>query len=172
MQILETERLILRQQTPDDAPFLLQLMNEPSWLQFIGDRGVRSVDGARAYILNGAVKMYERYGFGLYLTELKSDGTPIGICGLIKRDTLDDIDIGFAFMPAYWSKGYAYESASAILQHAHTELKLERVVAITSLANESSIRLLKKLGFQFEGFITSTGETELLNLFALDLSHA
>src|SRR5688572_10804905 len=96
MTALTTDRLILRELTLDDAEFILGLVNEPSWLRFIGDRGVRTLDDARAYISNGPMKSYERNGFGLYLTALKGAGTPIGMCGLIKRDGLDDVDVGFA----------------------------------------------------------------------------
>ncbi|MFW5437641.1 GNAT family N-acetyltransferase [Paenibacillus apiarius] len=115
MKVLKTDRLILRWLTTDDAEFMLELLNNPSWLEFIGDKGVRTVEDARDYILKGPVDMYARLGFGLYLTERKADGVPIGICGLIKRDSLEDVDIGFAFLPRLWAKGYAYESASAKL---------------------------------------------------------
>ena len=94
MKILETDRLTLRHLTRDDAEFILQLLNEPSWLRFIGDKGVRTIEDARKYILNGPVEMYSRLGFGLYLVELNDEDTSIGICGLIKRDSLDDVDIG------------------------------------------------------------------------------
>src|ERR1051325_3355107 len=113
MKVLETDRLILRHLTVEDSEFILELLNDPSWLRFIGNRGVRTLDDARDYILKSFVAMYERLGFGLYLTELKSEGVPVGICGLIKRDSLEDVDIGFAFLPKFRGEGYAYESASA-----------------------------------------------------------
>ena len=106
MNVIETERLTLRQLTSDDAPFILQLLNDPAWLRFIGDRGVRTVEDAKRYILTGPVVMYERLGFGLYMTERKSDRVPMGICGLIKRDDLADIDIGFVFLPQFRGCGY------------------------------------------------------------------
>lgn len=172
MQILETQRLVLRHQTTDDAPFLLELMNEPSWLRFIGDRGVRSVEQAQTYVTQGAMAMYDRHGFGLYLTELKASGTPLGICGLIKRDTLDDVDIGFAFLPKYWSNGYGFESAAAVLEYAQAVLGLKRVVAITSPDNTSSGKLLEKIGMHHEKMITLTGDSEALKLYAINFDSA
>src|SRR5215471_7803847 len=132
MLVLETERLILRKLSLDDAEFVFELLNEPSFLRYIGDKSVRSLDDARAYILDGPVDSYERNGFGLYKVEMKDTGTPIGICGLLKRDTLPHADIGFAFLPAYWSKGYAFESAAAVINYARNVLKLDRILAITS----------------------------------------
>lgn len=165
MNVLETDRLVLRRLSAEDGEFVLQLLNEPSWLRFIGDRGVRTVDDARDYILTGPVAMYERVGFGLYLTELKGDGAPIGLCGLIKRDGLEDVDIGFAFLPRFWGKGYAYESASAVMAYGRGVLGLDRIVAITSLDNDRSIALLEKLGFRFEKTIRMPNEDEV-RLFA------
>jgi RimJ/RimL family protein N-acetyltransferase len=168
MKVLETERLILRWQSIDDADFVLGLLNEPSWLRFIGDRGVRTVEDARAYILKGPVAMYERFGFGLFLTELKEEGVPIGICGLVKRDFLDDVDVGFAFLPEFWGRGYAYEAASAVMEYGKSALGLKRIVAITAQDNHSSIRLLEKLGLSFERLIRSPGEGPEIKLFAWD----
>ena len=107
MTVLETERLRLRRLTVDDAAFILELVNDPSWLRFIGDRGVRNLDDARSYILKGPVASYEKHGFGLWLVELKAEATPIGICGLLQRDTLPDVDIGFALLPQFCGQGYA-----------------------------------------------------------------
>ncbi|MFI4982343.1 MAG: GNAT family N-acetyltransferase, partial [Nevskiales bacterium] len=115
MKVLETERLVLRRLVAEDAPFILELLSDPSWLRFIGDKGVRNLDDARLYIRIGPAAMYARLGHGLYLTELKDGGIPIGLCGLIKRDTLDDVDIGFAFLPQYRGQGYAREAAAATL---------------------------------------------------------
>ena len=153
LKVLETARLILRWLSPEDAEFILQLLNEPSWLRFIGDKGVRSIEDARAYILKGPVEMYSRLGFGLYLVELKEEGLSIGICGLIKRDSLEDVDIGFAFLPMYWGKGYASEAGSAVVAYGKKVLGLNRIVAITSLDNDRSIKLLEKLGLRFEQVI-------------------
>src|SRR2546427_4029250 len=123
MNILETQRLVLRQLSTDDAEFIVALLNEPSFIRYIGDKGVRNLDDARQYILNGPVDSYERNGFGLYLVELKENAIPIGISGLVRRDTLPDADIGFAFLPAYWSKGYAIESATAVMTYAREVLR-------------------------------------------------
>ena len=114
MALLETPRLELRRLTVDDAPFMLGLLNEPSFIQFIGDRGVRTIEEAQTYISLGPMASYARFGFGLYLVELKSPRTPIGICGILKREELPEPDIGFAFRPAFWSQGYAWEAASAV----------------------------------------------------------
>jgi RimJ/RimL family protein N-acetyltransferase len=162
MIVLETERLIIRRLTTDDAGFILRLVNEPSWLRFIGDRGVRTLDDASNYIRTGPMASYERFGFGLYLTELKESGTPIGICGLLKRDGLEHPDIGFALLPEFWGHGYAYESASAVMALAKDGLGLSRIVAVTNPDNYSSIRVLEKLGMRPEGTVTlSEGDTEL-----------
>ncbi len=168
MNVLETDRLILRQLTTDDAAFIRTLVNEPSWLQFIGDNGVRTQEDAAAYIVRGPIAMYKRMGFGLYATVLKENETPIGICGLIKRDNLEDVDIGFAFLPQFWFQGYAYEAASAVLAYGRHVLGLQRIVALTLPDNLRSARLLKKLGLHFERLITLPNATKELQLFALD----
>jgi len=148
--VLETDRLTLQRLTPDDAPFIRELLNEPSFLRHIGDKGVRTTADAVRYIETGPMASYERLGFGLYRVELKESGVPIGMCGLLKRDWLADVDIGFAFLPRFWAKGYAFESAAAVLAHARRALGRERIVAIVSPDNVASIRLLGKLGFRFE----------------------
>ena len=169
MKVLETDRLILRRLSVEDSAFILELVNEPSWLRFIGDRGVRTLEDARGYILKGPVEMYGRHGFGLYLTELKADGAPIGLCGLIKRESLEDVDIGFAFLPRFWGKGYAYEAAAAVLAYGRSAFGLERLVAITSPDNHGSIKVLEKIGLKFERMVRmSEGEPEL-KLFAHEL---
>ena len=168
--VLETERLVVRRLTEDDAEFMLGLLNEPSFHQYIGDRGVRTVEEARAYLRHGAIASYERFGFGLWLVTRKEDDAAIGICGLLKRDTLPDVDIGFAFRPAYWSLGYAEESAAAVLKHGKTTFALSRVVAIVQADNASSIRLLQKLGFRFERIIEWPGGTVEIQLFGRDLA--
>jgi RimJ/RimL family protein N-acetyltransferase len=153
-QVLETDRLTLRWLTADDSAFILELLNDPGWLQFIGDKGVHTLEEARGYLLKGPIDMYGRLGFGLYLTELKESGVPIGICGLIKRDGLEDIDVGFAFLPQFRTKGYAYESASAVMVYGKDVLKLERIVAVTSPENHNAARLLEKLGLRFKQMVT------------------
>ena len=166
MIVLETERLILRWLSAEDAAFILALVNDPAWLQFIGDRGVRTLEDARGYILNGPVAMYHRVGFGLYLVELKPSATPIGLCGLIERAGLADIDIGFAFLPAFCGQGYAYESASAMLTYAQDTVGLKRVVAITAPDNQRSIALLTKLGLSFVDVLRLGEDQPEVMLFA------
>src|SRR5690349_22993850 len=150
MTVLETKRLSLRRLTVDDAEFILTLLNEPAFLRYIGDKKVRNLDDARQYIINGPRASYERHGFGLYMVELRDSHTPIGMCGLIKRDELPDADIGFAFLPDYWNKGFALEAATAVLNDARERLKLKRVLAIVNPDNDASIRLLEKLGLRFQ----------------------
>lgn len=168
MKVLETERLILRWMSAGDAVFILELLNDPDWLRFIGDKGVTTIEAARAYIQQGPTAMIVRHGFGLYLTELKESGVPIGMCGLIKRDGLDDVDIGFAFLAKYREKGYAYEAAAATIEYGMKTLRLPRIVAITMPDNRSSIRLLEKLGMRFERPVRLPGDAEELSLFAID----
>jgi RimJ/RimL family protein N-acetyltransferase len=131
----------------DDALFMLGLLNEPSFIRNIGDRGVRTMDDARAYISAGPAASYARFGFGLYRVELKATRASIGICGILKRDELPEPDIGFAFLPAYWSQGFALESAAAVTDYARDVIGLPRLLAIVNPSNGSSIRLLEKLGF-------------------------
>jgi RimJ/RimL family protein N-acetyltransferase len=150
MQSIETPRLVLRELDEGDAAFILELVNDPSWLRHIGDKGVRDLDGARAYIANGPQASYARFGFGLWRVDLKDTGTPIGLCGLLKRDTLDDVDIGYAFLPSFVGQGYAFEAAEATWRHAREALRLPRLVAIVSPDNHASIKLLEKLGLRFE----------------------
>jgi RimJ/RimL family protein N-acetyltransferase len=165
LKVIETEQLILRWLTPDDAAFILELLNDPSWIRFIGDRGVRSLEDARNYIVTGPMEMYSRLGFGLYMTELKDAArTPIGICGLIKRDSLEDVDLGFAFLSRFQTKGYGFEAASATLVYGREQLGLKRIVAITSEDNDGSSRLLEKVGMKFEGMIVLAHDPEELKL--------
>jgi ribosomal-protein-alanine N-acetyltransferase len=169
MKILDTERLILRQFSTGDAEFILALLNEPSFIQNIGDRGVRTLADARAYILKGPVASYAKNGFGLYLVLLKETNESIGMCGLIKREGLDDVDIGYAFLPKFWSRGYAIESAQAVKAYAKEVAGLKRIVAITDPANEGSVRVLEKLGLRFEKMVRLSEDDIELKLFAADL---
>jgi RimJ/RimL family protein N-acetyltransferase len=162
---LTTVRLELSELQPHDAPFILELLNEDGFLRFIGDKGVRTLAEARQYILTGPIDSYRRHGFGLLLTRLRHDGTPIGICGLVKRDTLPDVDVGYAFLERHCSKGYAVEAARAVLDHARDSLGLTRVVAITSLDNHGSMAVLKKIGLTFERTITLGEDGPAVNLF-------
>ena len=168
MKVLETDRLTLRWLTAEDAEFIFELVNEPAWLQFIGDRGVRTLEDARDYIFQGPVEMYNRLGFGLYLVELKGSGMPIGICGLLKRSALKDVEIGFAFLAKFWRQGYAYESAAAVITYGKNTLGLARIVAITAPANTNSIQVLEKIGLSFEQMIKPSEDTPALKLFTSD----
>jgi len=165
---LETERLTLREVSTDDADFILRLLNEPSFLRFIGDKGVRNLQDAREYILNGPIASYNQNGFGLYLVVLKSMNTSIGMCGLIKRETLADVDIGFAFLPEFWNKGYALESATAVFSYGKDVLKLPRIVAITNKDNVTSGKLLERLGLHFDRLIDLNGDGDETKLFISD----
>lgn len=167
MKILETERLILREVIGNDAEFVLDLLNQPSFIQFIGDRGVRTVEQAREYIKTRFTKSYRDNGFGLYLIVLKTDAAPVGVCGFVKRDTLPDPDIGFALLPQYERKGYGFESAFAVMQYGKNTLHLQRVLAITSLDNESSGKLLEKIDFVFDCEIKIGNE--VLKLFSCEM---
>ena len=151
-----------------DAGFILTLLNEPSWLRFIGDRGVRTIDDAKDYIIQGPVAMYASLGIGLCTVELKDSSCPVGICGLIKRDYLDAADIGFAFLPAHWGKGYAYEAAAAILNFAKADLGLKRILATTRPDNIASQKLLEKLGLRFERLIRHPDGDRDLRVYAID----
>lgn len=148
-----------------DADFIVGLLNEPSFLRYIGDRGVRNADDARRYIREGPVAGYERYGYGLLRVALRRDDTPVGMCGVLKRDTLPDPDLGFSFLPAWWSQGYALEAATAVMHHARSVLHLGRILAITTQDNEPSMRLLGKLGFRFERMVRLGDDATELRLF-------
>ena len=165
VSMISTQRLLVRPITIDDAPFILTLLNEPSFLRYIGDKQVRTVEYARQYILNGPAASYERHGFGLCLMELKELHTPVGMCGILKRDGLPDPDIGFALIPDFWNKGLAFEAATAVLKDARERLKLDRILAITSLDNDASINLLERLGFRFERVMQLTPESDPVKLF-------
>jgi RimJ/RimL family protein N-acetyltransferase len=145
-----TPRLRLRQLTLEDAAFILELLNEPEFIRNIGDRGIRTLEAARGYIKSGPVTGYHNSGLGLYLIELREDGTAIGVCGLLKRDYLQDVDVGFALREAFFGRGYAFEAAQAMMRRGREVLGFDRIVAITSPDNHSSIRLLRRLGLQFE----------------------
>lgn len=166
--VIETKRLLLRRQTVDDAEFILKLVNDPDWLRYIGDRGVCTAEDARAYIEAGCIKMYEKYGFGLYLMELRNERTPLGICGLIKRDLLEDVDLGFALVREHRGKGYAREAATATIAYSRDTLGLDRITAIVAPGNASSVRLLESLGFSFDYKYRNPDGSDV-HLFALEL---
>jgi ribosomal-protein-alanine N-acetyltransferase len=165
MIVIRTARLQLREMELRDGEFILQLLNEAAFLRFIGDKGVRTLSDARDYIRKGPMDSYRRFGFGLYLASLRDGGTPIGICGLVKRDNLADVDVGFAFLSRYWSQGYATESAAAVLGDGWERLQLPRIVAITAPDNHGSIAVLERIGLRFERMIRLTENSEELKLF-------
>ncbi|QNM95403.1 GNAT family N-acetyltransferase [Chitinimonas koreensis] len=165
MQILRTSRLTLRTLAEDDAAFILELLNDLGWLRYIGDRGVRTLDDARRYIVDGPAAMQLRHGFSLYLVERAKDGAALGLCGLIRRAGLADVDIGFAFLARHRGQGYASEAAEAVMAHATGPLGLTRIVGITLPENAASIRLLGQLGLAFERTVTLPGSDEVLMLF-------
>jgi RimJ/RimL family protein N-acetyltransferase len=162
--VIQTQRLVLRQLELNDADFILELLNEAAFLRFIGDKGVRTLDDASDYLRKGPMDSYRRHGFGLYVACLR-DGTRTGICGLVKREGLGDVDVGFAFLSRCCSKGYAVESAAAILEHARRVLGLKRVVAITSAENFGSIAVLEKIGLKFERMVRLAENGPELKLF-------
>lgn len=166
MTVLETERLLLSELSVEDAEFIVQLLNDADFIRFIGDKGVRGVADARQYLQSGPMDSYARNGFGLYLVRLRTDGTRIGICGLVQRDSLEFPDVGFAFLPGSRSSGYAYESAAAILEYARNKLGLGRLLAITNPDNHGSIRLLEKAGFAFERRVRLAPDADEINLYA------
>jgi [ribosomal protein S5]-alanine N-acetyltransferase len=169
--VVETERLILRPFEGGDVPFILRLLAERSFIENIGDRGVRTPEDAERYLADGPIASYARHGHGLWLVALKETLTPIGMCGLLKREQLADVDLGYAFLPEFWSKGYAQESARATLDWARSR-GMERVVAIVSPGNARSIRLLEKLGFAFEGFTTTSPDTPPVAIYGVRLGDA
>jgi RimJ/RimL family protein N-acetyltransferase len=166
MTIIQSKRLALRKLDLRDAEFILELLNEAPFVRFIGDKGVRTLQDACEYLQKGPMDSYLRFGFGLYLTSLLIDGTPIGMCGLVKRDTLDDVDVGFAFLSRHWSKGYAVEAAAAVLNYARRELQMRRIVAITNPENRSSIAVLERIGLRFERMVNLEDPGSELKLFA------
>ncbi len=147
---LETARLVLRRLDFDDAPFLVSLLNQPSFIANIGDRGVRNVADAHRYLRDGPHAMYQRLGFGLWHVSRKSDGAAVGMCGLLKRDVLPDVDLGYAYLPEFWGQGYAVEAAAATLRHGARKFGLARIIGVVSQGNSASIRVLEKIGMSFE----------------------
>jgi len=165
MLVCETSRLIIRQFTIDDAPFIFRLLNTEIWLTYIGDRNIKGLDDARNYLVNGPLASYDRFGFGLYMVALKDEHTPVGMTGLIKRTGLEEVDIGFAFLPEYTGKGYAFEAASAVKDYALITLKLPRVAAITTEKNVHAITLLKKIGLHHEKMVQLPGNSTAFMYF-------
>ena len=168
MKIIESERLMLRPFTIADSDFIIELLNTEGWIKYIGDRNVKTTEDARNYLLNGPIKSYEINGFGLSLVELKETRAPIGMSGLLRREYLDHPDIGFAYLPNYIGKGYAYEMAKKIIQNGFDEININKIQAITLPGNFSSVKLLKKLGFNYEKNFISKDTNEELSLYSID----
>lgn len=166
MQVLQTDRLTLDELTFDDAEFIVELLNDESFLRFIGDKGVRTVEDARNYLKDGPIRSYRENGFGLLAVRRTSDGTPLGMCGLVRREVLEHPDIGFAFLPEFRANGYAFEAASAVLTHARSRLGMVRLLGICNPDNAGSIRLLQKAGFSFEKQIRLAADADPVNLYA------
>lgn len=166
--LLSTDRLDLRHLDERHAPFMLELLNDPSFIVNIGDRGVRTVEDAARYIQDRMIPSYARYGYGLYVVEIRATGAAAGICGLVRRDYLDDPDIGFAFLPQFLGQGYALEAATAVGTHAFDGLRLPRLLAVTSPHNTRSMHLLEKIGLRFERMTTPPGETIEVRLYSSD----
>ena len=167
-QELETPRLVMRRLVPDDAAFFFALVTDPAWIRYIGNKNLKNVEAARRSLIDGPIAMYERTGHGLLRVDRREDGAPLGICGLIKRDTLPDVDIGFAFLPQHRGHGYAAESAREAMRHAREDLRLRRLVAIASPENADSLRLLERLGLRRERTFSMPGETRMTALYAVE----
>lgn len=166
MLILETDRLFLREFSLDDTAFIIELLNSPGWIKYIGDRNVRTPEEAIAYLERGPLTSYKENGFGLYLVGIKESNTPIGMCGILKRDTLEKPDIGFAFLPEYHGKGYAFEIAGATIKYAKEKLLMPTIWAITVTYNQPSIKLLERIGLTFEKNIWLPDDPEELLLYS------
>lgn len=169
---LESPRLLLRRFTLDDAPFVQRLVNEPSFIANIGDKKVRSLDDARRYLVEGPLAMYERHGFGLWHASLRQGGAAVGMCGLLRRHILPDVDVGYAYLPEYWGQGLAYEAGAAVLRHAREKFALRRVIGVVSEGNLASIRVLEKLGLRFERHYPMYPDEPEVRLYAIDFTGA
>ncbi|MBU0695451.1 MAG: GNAT family N-acetyltransferase [Bacteroidetes bacterium] len=163
---LQTERLQLREFTLNDCDFLIALLNSEGWLKFIGERNVRTIDQAKKYLKDRIIKSYKDFGFGFYLVELKDSKIPIGMCGLVKRDFLKHLDLGFAFLSQYEGYGYGFEASKEVIQFAEEELSHKKLLAITDPENQKSIGLLIKLSFKFDQLINP--DKKDLNLYSLE----
>ncbi|HEX8560221.1 MAG TPA: GNAT family N-acetyltransferase [Pyrinomonadaceae bacterium] len=169
MNVIETERLGLREVTEADAAFILELLNDPDFVRNVADRGLRTLEDARRFISERLVESYRSFGFGFWLVETKDAKEPAGICGLVSRDALPGVDVGYAFLPQFRSRGYAYESASAVVRYARDVAGLKRLYAIVNPANAVSIRVLEKLGMKFERMVRLADDEPEIKLFAADL---
>ncbi len=163
--MLHTTRLQLRPLDDADAPFIIELLNEPAFIEYIGDKNVRTIEDAIRYIDTGPRASLHTHGFGMLRVSLLADDTPIGMCGLIRRDTLPDVDLGFAYLSAHHRKGYAVEAARAVMEQARNELGIGRVLAITLPTNAGSIGVLRSIGFSAAGTVQLGENPEVLRLF-------
>lgn len=168
MTVLETERLLLARLSYDHCEFIFELVNEPSFKRYIGDKDVQSLEDAQRYLREGPIGSYERFGYGLFLVNVKDSGLPAGICGLVKREEFDDPDLGFAFLERYRRNGYASESARAVLEYGFDDLGLDRIIAMADPENAPSVRLLENLGFTYERKVRMPDDDHDINLFSLE----
>jgi RimJ/RimL family protein N-acetyltransferase len=168
MTVLETERLLLARLSYDHCEFIFELVNEPSFKRYIGDKDVQSLEDAQRYLREGPIGSYERFGYGLFLVNVKDSDLPAGICGLVKREEFDDPDLGFAFLERYRRNGYASESARAVLEYAFDDLGLDRIIAMADPDNAPSVRLLENLGFTYERKVRMPEDDHDINLFSLE----
>ena len=166
--VIETPRLKIRWLEVGDAAFIYALVNDPMWIRYIGDKNISNLEDAKTYLETGPLEMYRNVGFGLNHVALKEDGTPIGICGLLKRETLEDADLGFAFLPEFRRQGYALEAATAVLDYGCTRLGIERIIAILAPDNLASAKLLRKLGFEFEKSFQKEPNLNKLDLYVFN----
>jgi RimJ/RimL family protein N-acetyltransferase len=164
--IAETARLRIRELSVDDAEFLLGLVNQPSFLENIGDKGVRNLEDARRFILEGPWASHRDRGYGQFMVELKDSGEPIGVCGILYRDALDVSDVGCAFLPEHWRQGFAYEAVGAVMDFGRHALGVETIVGLASPDNMPSIKLLEKLGMKFEKTVKMSDDDPGTALFS------
>jgi RimJ/RimL family protein N-acetyltransferase len=168
--VLETGRLVLREITLEDAGLLLDVWNDPAFIRYVGDRGIRTLEDAAEAAAIGPLQLWERYGYGPFRVALRDTDTPIGICGLFRRESLDDPDLGYAVLPDFCGKGYAYEAATAVVNYAGSELGISRLIAIISPDNQASTGLIRKLGFEFERMHTMPGDDNAAQIFGKSLN--
>ncbi|MCB4798070.1 GNAT family N-acetyltransferase [Neotamlana laminarinivorans] len=166
----ETQRLILEKFSKNDAPFFLELVNSPNWIKYIGDRNTKTIQDAEKRIENGHLKSYNTNDFGFYKVLLKAENNkPIGTCGIIKRDELPEVDLGFAFLPEYEGLGFGFEASEKVIKLAKNKFNLKKLIAIVTAKNKNSTKLLRKLGFVFKKDIILFDDASELQLFAKKL---
>ena len=168
--LMKTDRLLLRRVTLDDADLMLAVWNDPAFVRYVGDRGIRTLEESVQALKDGAMRLFEEHGFGPYRVSLKADDSAIGICGIFSREGMNEPDIGFSVLPEYCKCGYAYEAATAVVSHARDDLKLPRLTAIVSPENTASVGLIEKLGLQFERMLRLPGEDRDISLYAIGFS--